>query len=267
VALLMAWMLGAITNTGGLQSETATPEPGETATSEDLTPTPGPTVEPCAVITSAPVDVWAGPGTSYARLGTISARMSLLVYGQTTDTSQLMWLLVSAPDIPSGWIAGYSRQGQDIIAVCPALPVIVDTPPAPTDTPIPPTETPTPTAVPETPTPLTPVSPTLPPEVTSTDIPSSGEPEYQATVGCSQTTISGTTVLPATQVKVGVNLASNLLNQLAAVVVEIGPDGRFSAVLTYAPQPEGTRLIVGFGEWDGTKFLRPSTLFGADCTG
>lgn len=49
------------------------------------------------------------------------------------------------------------------------------------------------------------------------------------------------------------------------MIVPVQPDGSYNAIVTYPLQAEGTHLLGAYGEWDGSWWLRPATLFGADC--
>jgi hypothetical protein len=96
-----------------------------------------------------------------------------------------------------------------------------------------------------------------------------GTPAYAATVTeasvtCSMTTLAGSVEVNARYVRVQVSLASNLGVTLATKVVPVHKNG-YKAVLPYTRQPEGTRLIIAVGEWDGTNYLQPAYLFGQDC--
>lgn len=281
LAAVMVWVLGAVSRGGSLS-------PGQetgTVTPEVTTPAPE---AACQVTLDAPLDILSGPGAQFAAVGAAQAGAQVIVTGRLTDDQQHVWLAVTTADgAASGWVDAAAAQGQGILAACPALPVVTAEAPTPTLTPSPtgtdlPTDTPSPTPSPtSSPTPtVTPTTnlratetPTPPsPTVSSTATPQTAPatqnpPPYQAAVGCAKTTITGSTVMTAASVKVTVTLASNLLSTLASVVVDVTPDGRFTAALDYAAQPAGTRLIVAFGEWDGAKFMRPATLFGEDCSG
>jgi len=88
-------------------------------------------------------------------------------------------------------------------------------------------------------------------------------------VTCQRVTISGTTEVNTSYVKVTIVLASNLGTVLAQQVVSTRPRAgaiyRANLDIRKAHLAEGTRVIIAVGEWDGTKFLLPSTIMGADC--
>lgn len=86
-------------------------------------------------------------------------------------------------------------------------------------------------------------------------------------VGCSRTVAVGKIETPAKFVRVTVTLASDLSQTLATKVVPVRRNGRYAAFVAYPAQARGTHLIVSVGEWDGTSYLRPATLLGADCAG
>ena len=88
-------------------------------------------------------------------------------------------------------------------------------------------------------------------------------------VTCQQVTVVGKTEVNTSYVKVSVVLASNLGTVLAQQVVPTKPragSNYFASLnIRRAHLAEGTRVIIAVGEWDGTKFLRPATIVGADC--
>jgi len=88
-------------------------------------------------------------------------------------------------------------------------------------------------------------------------------------VTCQRVTISGRTEVNTSYVKVTVVLASNLGTVLAQQVVSTRPRTgaiyRANLDIRRAHLAEGTRVIIAVGEWDGTKFLLPATIIGADC--
>ena len=89
-------------------------------------------------------------------------------------------------------------------------------------------------------------------------------------VTCQQVTVVGKTEVNTSYVKVSVVLASNLGTVLAQQVVPTRPraGANYFASLNIrrARLVEGTRVVIAVGEWDGTKFLRPATMIGADCS-
>jgi len=88
-------------------------------------------------------------------------------------------------------------------------------------------------------------------------------------VTCRFVSVSGKTEVNAPYVRVQVVLGSNLTTVLAQQVVSTRPRAGASYTanldIRKAHLVEGTHLVISVGEWDGTKFLRPATIIGADC--
>lgn len=150
-----------------------------------------------------------------------------------------------------------------------SLPTPTDPPPptpAPTENPIP---TPLPTPTSATPTPTETMLPTPAPTWTPTtesNITPSATPLPENKVTCSWTQVSGYVELSAPYVRVTVSTAAFPITQIGEATGQVSQDGSYSVTVSYPIQPAGTRLIVSYGEWDGASWLRPATLFGADCT-
>ena len=89
-------------------------------------------------------------------------------------------------------------------------------------------------------------------------------------VTCQQVTVKGKTEVNSSYVKVSVVLASNLGTVLAQQVVPTKPragSNYFAALnIRRAHLAEGTRVVIAVGEWEGTRYLRPATIIGADCS-
>jgi hypothetical protein len=105
-------------------------------------PPPPPTAPPeaPAVTITANVNVRAGPGTEYPRLGTLAAGETFQALGKNADGT---WWQIAYPAGPGGvgWVsAGYTAPN----AAAAGVPVVTaPPPPTPTVTPVPPTPTPT----------------------------------------------------------------------------------------------------------------------------
>jgi hypothetical protein len=86
-------------------------------------------------------------------------------------------------------------------------------------------------------------------------------------VSCGSTRVRGVTEVAAPYVRVTVSLASDLSVQLAERTVSVSNriGARYDTTLNYTQQPEGTRLIISVGEWDGQQYLRPATLMAQNC--
>jgi len=86
-------------------------------------------------------------------------------------------------------------------------------------------------------------------------------------VGCSSTHATVTLTAQARFLRINVSLASNLTTTIASKVVRVygGIGSSHSITVRYPAQPLGTRLIVAVGEWDGSKYVVPAALTGADC--
>lgn len=140
--------------------------------------------------------------------------------------------------------------------------------PTQTDTPSPTsteTETATPTATaPLMPTETTILTPTWTPPIGLSATPSA-IPAPLVKVTCSWTQVTGYIELSAPFVRLTVSLASPTIQEIGSASAPVQPDGSYSVTVTYPEQSVGTRLIGGYGEWDGTSWLRPATTFGADC--
>ncbi|MGQ9586339.1 MAG: SH3 domain-containing protein, partial [Anaerolineae bacterium] len=120
---------------------TPTPVP-PTDTPVPPTPTPEP---PQAVINIDSLNVRAGPGTSYDRVGQARQGQRFDIVGRTEDGK---WLQICCLQGRTGWVAAqYVRVRGDVQRVA----IVTDFPPTPTPRP---TTPPTPTPVPPTATPL-----------------------------------------------------------------------------------------------------------------
>lgn len=124
-----------------------------------------------------------------------------------------------------------------------------------------PTEPPLPT---ETPTPALTAMASPTPNVGAT-LTSSAIPTPVVTVTCSWTQVSGYVQMAAPYVRVTVSTAAFPITQIGEAVGPVQQDGSYSVTVSYPEQPAGTRLMGGYGEWDGTSWLHPATTFGADC--
>ena len=113
-------------------SPTSPPEP--TATVVEPAPTATPTAEmvPSLVVTSDTINVRAGPGTAYAKVGVASLGDTFEV---TARNEQGDWWQVCCFDGQPGWLFGdlVDLQHVDAVAVAEAIPA----PPEPTATPVP----------------------------------------------------------------------------------------------------------------------------------
>jgi hypothetical protein len=91
-------------------------------------------------------------------------------------------------------------------------------------------------------------------------------------VTCQYISLSGTTEMNTSYVRIQVVLASNLNIIIAQQVVSthghIRSGTAYQARLDIrsAHLDEGTLLIIAIGEWDGTKYLRPATLTSRACS-
>ncbi len=89
------------------------------------------------------------------------------------------------------------------------------------------------------------------------------------TVTCQYVTVSGKTEVNTSYVRVQVVLGSDLTQVLSQQVVKTRPRAgasyRAKLKISQAHLAEGTHVVIAVGEWDGTKYLRPATLTGADC--
>jgi len=113
-------------------SPTASPTPTRTPT---LTPSVTPTPAPDAVVTADALTLRGGPGTVYARLGTLPKGDPLTVTARTKTGD---WLAVMTKGGKSGWVAAaYVTLNLPLEK----MPVAVNLPPTPVP---PPTRTPTP---------------------------------------------------------------------------------------------------------------------------
>jgi hypothetical protein len=150
-----------------------------------------------------------------------------------------------------------------------SVPTSVPTlPPTPTELPttvptLPPTATPVepPTMVPPTATP-TPIEPP-----TATPVPAFCTTPTTIVATCSWMRVSGCVTMTAPWVRVTAWTAAYPITQIGEAVGLVQPDGSYSVTVSYPAQPEGTHLLGSYGEWDGSWWLRPATLFGADCSG
>lgn len=121
-------------------THTPIPTPTSTAT-PTLTPTSTstPTPKPGAVVTFDTLNLWAGPGTDYDKLGSLDKGDELDV---TARNSAGDWFEVVAPDGTEGWVLA---DAVELNIPVDAIPVSTEIPPTPTPVPAPPTSTPTPT--------------------------------------------------------------------------------------------------------------------------
>ncbi len=124
-------------------TDTSAAPPAPTATPTTPTPTPGPpTVQPsptpavnlAAVTVEVNLNVRAGPGTNYPRVGSLAPGSTVPIVGRNADGS---WWQITFEDVPGGkaWIsAGYgtARNADNV-------PVVEVSPPAPTVAPAVPT--------------------------------------------------------------------------------------------------------------------------------
>jgi len=119
------------------------PLPTPSPTPAEALPTATPTPEQPVVTVEVDLNVRAGPGTNYERLGLLAAGSTAAIIGRTEDGSWWQIIYPAAPD-GRGWIAaGYgaaSNAESAPAAVIPPTPI----PP----TPAPPTATPAPTVPP-----------------------------------------------------------------------------------------------------------------------
>lgn len=90
------------------------------------------------------------------------------------------------------------------------------------------------------------------------------------TVTCQTVTVSGKTEVNTSYVRVQVVLGSDLTQVLSQQVVKTRPRAGASyqakLKISQAHLAEGTHVVIAVSEWDGTKYLRPATMTGADCT-
>lgn len=86
-------------------------------------------------------------------------------------------------------------------------------------------------------------------------------------VQCAKVRVSGVTTVAAPFVRVRVATADNLMNTLAQKEQPVFPAiGRaFSITVSFPQQPEGKRLMVTVGEWDGLSYVQPAVMYGQDC--
>lgn len=88
-------------------------------------------------------------------------------------------------------------------------------------------------------------------------------------VTCQYVTVSGKTEVNTSYVRVQVVLGSDLTQVLSQQVVKTRPRAGASyqakLKISQAHLAEGTHVVIAVGEWDGTKYLRPATMTGADC--
>jgi hypothetical protein len=162
-------------------TRTATPRPTRTPTlAPSVTPTPGPD----AVVTADALTLRGGPGTVYARIGTLRKGDPLTV---TARTKAGDWLAVTTKGGKSGWVAAAYVN----LNVQPeSIPIPAEVPPTPVPLPTqPPTQVPTqppPAESPPTPVPLA-VAPTSGPsvddEIAKIDRAEHGELPQPAVVG------------------------------------------------------------------------------------
>jgi hypothetical protein len=119
---------------------TDTPSPEPTTTPTEAPPTPSPTPSLPTVRVEVDLNVRAGPGTGYDRVGLLTAGSKVTIIGRNDDYS---WWQIAYPEAPGdiGWIAaayGTATNTEDVALV--AIP--------PTPTPAEPTPTPIPTVPP-----------------------------------------------------------------------------------------------------------------------
>lgn len=131
-----------------MPSPTPTPFPTETPSPEPaLTPTPTPTPALPGVVVNVDLNVRAGPGTNYDRIGLIPAGNRVDIVGRTEDST---WWQIAFADVPDGlgWIAAEYGQAENTDGVA-----LAQVPPTPTPA-APPTAAPTPVPVEPTPPPV-----------------------------------------------------------------------------------------------------------------
>lgn len=83
-------------------------------------------------------------------------------------------------------------------------------------------------------------------------------------INCQRAIIRGTIDVPASYVRLTVSLASDLSQTLAEEIIILDGD-TFETTLAYDLQPDGTRLILAVGEWDGEAYIQPATLSSYVC--
>jgi Bacterial SH3 domain len=140
---------------------TATPRPTLTPT---LTPSVTPTPGPDAVVTADALTLRGGPGTAYARIGTLRKGDPLTV---TARTKAGDWLAVTTKGGKSGWVAAAYV---DLNVPPERIPIAAEVPPTPAP---PPTSTPT---QPPTQPPVEPLSEPPPAESPVTPAPLAAAP-------------------------------------------------------------------------------------------
>jgi hypothetical protein len=129
-------------------SPTATPRPTSAPT---LTPSVTPTPAPDAVVTADALTLRGGPGTVYARLGTLRKGEPLTVVSRTKTGD---WLAVATAAGKKGWVAAAYVALNLPLAEIPLAAEVPPTPvPTPTQPPTAPPAQPTPTSPPAAPTP------------------------------------------------------------------------------------------------------------------
>jgi len=119
-------------------SPTATPLPTPTSTpipTSTFTPTATPVPQPKAVVTSEALNLRAGPGTVYPKVGSLRKGDKLDVTARNPAGD---WLKVVASNGTKGWVFAQAVKLNVSLSV---IPVSVKIPPTPT--PLPPTATPT----------------------------------------------------------------------------------------------------------------------------
>jgi formylglycine-generating enzyme required for sulfatase activity len=89
-----------------------------------------------------------------------------------------------------------------------------------------------------------------------------------ANFGCSSTSFGGVlSVVRAPYIRATVNMSSNsgpvLLGSGTVALTSVS----YNFLITYPPQAPGTHLILTIGQWDGTKYVGPSTQLTGDCAG
>lgn len=79
-------------------------------------------------------------------------------------------------------------------------------------------------------------------------------------INCERAIVQGQLDVPAPFVRITVTVASDLSAPIAETEVMPDEDSMYEATVTYPRQPDGTRLILSVGEWDGEAYLQPATL-------
>ena len=90
------------------KSTSAAPQPTPVNTSLDIqtsTAIPNPEIEVGVVVVNV-LNVRQGPGTSFPSVGSLNQGEKFYVLGETTNSTNDKWLLISLSDNSFGWIVG-----------------------------------------------------------------------------------------------------------------------------------------------------------------